>query len=135
MLVDQLGHGVVDDAGEVESDFEWAVPEAIIAEIGVDTSRFPTAKHLASWAPLCPGNNESAGKRRSGATGALAARQAGSLLVGRGRELTVGQYAEHWLAGFRKWPTTRARYRQALADVIGDDRRGNLALTKLRPQY
>jgi len=32
-------------------------------------SRFPTAKHLASWARLCPGNNESAGKRRSGATG------------------------------------------------------------------
>ena len=43
--------------------------EAIIAEIGVDMSRFPTAKHLASWARLCPGNNESAGKRRSGATG------------------------------------------------------------------
>src|SRR5215471_572799 len=33
---------------------------------------------------------------------ALAARQAGSLLVTRGRELTVGQYAEHWLAGLRK---------------------------------
>ena len=41
----------------------------IIAEIGVDMSRFPTAKHLASWARLCPGNNESAGKRHSGATG------------------------------------------------------------------
>lgn len=43
--------------------------EAIIAEIGVDMSRFPTARHFASWARLCPGNNESAGKRRSGATG------------------------------------------------------------------
>ena len=43
--------------------------EAIIAEIGVDMSRFPTDKHLASWARLCPGNNESAGKRRSGWTG------------------------------------------------------------------
>jgi hypothetical protein len=34
----------------------------IISEIGVDMSRFPTAAHLASWAGLCPGNNESAGK-------------------------------------------------------------------------
>jgi transposase len=39
---------------------------AIIGEIGVDMSRFPTAAHLASWAGLCPGNHESAGKRRSG---------------------------------------------------------------------
>jgi transposase len=40
--------------------------EVIISEIGVDMSRFPTAAHLASWAGLCPGNDESAGKRRSG---------------------------------------------------------------------
>lgn len=37
----------------------------IISEIGVDMSQFPTAGHLASWAGLCPGNNESAGKKRS----------------------------------------------------------------------
>jgi integrase len=66
---------------------------------------------------------------------ALAARQTGSLLVSRGRELTVGQYAEHCLAGLRKRPTPRARYRQAVDHVIGDDRLGNLALTKLRPQH
>jgi transposase len=42
------------------------VAEVIVAEIGVDMSRFPTADHLASWAGLCPGNRESAGKRRSG---------------------------------------------------------------------
>jgi len=40
--------------------------EVMIAEIGADMSVFPTAGHLASWAGLCPGNDESAGKRRSG---------------------------------------------------------------------
>jgi transposase len=40
--------------------------EVIVAEIGVDMSRFPTAGHLASWVGLCPGNNESGGKRRTG---------------------------------------------------------------------
>lgn len=38
----------------------------ILAEIGVDTGCFPSARHLASWSGLCPGNFESAGKRRSG---------------------------------------------------------------------
>ncbi|MGO9971596.1 MAG: IS110 family transposase [Solirubrobacteraceae bacterium] len=44
------------------------VVEVLIAEIGVDMSVFPTAKHLASWAGVCPGNDQSAGKRRSGKT-------------------------------------------------------------------
>jgi hypothetical protein len=36
-----------------------------IAEIGTDMGRFPTAGHLLAWAGMCPGQNESAGKRRS----------------------------------------------------------------------
>jgi transposase len=59
--------------------FEWAAARlttmpgidrvaacALIAEIGVDMTRFRSARHLASWAGLCPGNHESAGKRRDG---------------------------------------------------------------------
>ena len=42
--------------------------QVLIAECGLDMSRFPTAGHLASWAGICPGHNESAGRRRSGRT-------------------------------------------------------------------
>jgi transposase len=42
--------------------------EVIIAETGADMSRFRTAAHLASWAGVCPGHHESAGKRKSGKT-------------------------------------------------------------------
>ena len=42
--------------------------QQIVAEIGYDMSRFPTADHLCNWAGICPGNNESAGKRKSGRT-------------------------------------------------------------------
>jgi transposase len=57
------------------------VAEAIIGEIGVDMTRFPTAGHLASWAGMCPGQHESAGKARHGT-----ARQGNSWLQ---RHLTV----------------------------------------------
>lgn len=43
--------------------------EEVVAEIGTDMARFPTAGHLASWTHMCPGTNESAGKRKSGSTG------------------------------------------------------------------
>jgi len=42
--------------------------EVIISEIGMDMSRFPSAAHLCSWAGVCPGNHQSAGKRQHGKT-------------------------------------------------------------------
>lgn len=75
--------------------------EVIIAETGADMSRFPTPGHLASWAGLCPGNNESAGKHGStrirhgnpwlagmlGECAAAAARTRGTRLAERHRRL------------------------------------------------
>jgi transposase len=44
---------------------DWTLAAVIIAELGVDMSVFESVSQLASWAGVCPGNNESAGKRKS----------------------------------------------------------------------
>ncbi len=89
--------------------------EVIIAEIGTDMSRFPTAGHLASWAGLCPGNDQSAGKRRSGHT------RKGSKWLGIA--LTEAALAEHPLTRhhlpLRAIPTAEDR----AAATAGDRRR------------
>jgi transposase len=48
--------------------FDQRSAQNVVAEIGQDMSRFPTDDHLAAWAGICPGSNESGGKRKSGKT-------------------------------------------------------------------
>jgi transposase len=73
MLSDAIAEQIAPLASAVEllttiPGVQRQTAEVIIAEIGADMTRFQTAGHLASWAGLCPGNDESAGKRRSGRT-------------------------------------------------------------------
>jgi transposase len=80
-FLDEQIQSLTETIGEQIAPFEKAVEllctipgvqrrtaEVIIAEIGVDMSVFHTAKELASWAGQCPGNDQSAGRRRSGRT-------------------------------------------------------------------
>jgi transposase len=93
--------------------------EVIVSEIGVDMRRFPTAGHLASWSGMCLGNNESAGKRKSGKTrkgnkwlrmamieaGQAAARTTDTALSGRHRRImpTAVTREQWWPSGTKSW--------------------------------
>jgi transposase len=60
----------------------------LLAELGTDMSRSPTDRHVACWAGMCPGNNESAGKSRVGKTrGGVPG--CGTPLLKRQRQLAV----------------------------------------------
>jgi len=70
-LIDKYMSGAYVDAAKAIDELPGVgkiSADQIIAEIGIDMGRFPTANHLCSWAGICPGNNESAGKRKSGRT-------------------------------------------------------------------
>ena len=56
------------DVDVVGEPVQQRTAETLVAEIGTDVEPFHSPGHLASWAGMCPGNNESAGKRRSGRT-------------------------------------------------------------------
>jgi transposase len=76
-LIERLSQEIAERVRPVEQVVERidAIPgfgrrsaEILVAEVGTDLSRFPSAKNLASWVGLCPGNDESAGKRRGSKT-------------------------------------------------------------------
>jgi transposase len=89
------------------------IAEVLVAEVGTDVSRFPTAGHLASWAGMCPGNHESAGKRLSGRT-----RKGNPWL--RAALIEAGQAASHTKqsylgAQYRRLTARRGKKRAAVA--------------------
>jgi transposase len=89
------------------------IAEIVVAEVGADLSRFPTAGHIASWAGMCPGNHESAGKRLSGRT-----RKGNPWL--RAALIEAGQAAGHTKqtylgAQFRRLTARRGKKRAAVA--------------------
>lgn len=89
------------------------VAEALVAEIGTDMGRFPTAHHLASWAGMCPGNHERAGKRQSGKT------RKGSpwlrTLLGQAAHAAARTKGTYLAAQYRRLAARRGKSRAAVA--------------------
>jgi transposase len=97
---------------EITGVGRWTA-EVIIAELGTDMTRFPTDRHAASWAGLCPGNHESAGKRQSGKTRKgkrylRAALTEAAQAAGRTKDTYLG-------AQYRRLAARRGKQRAALA--------------------
>ena len=89
------------------------VAEVILAELGTDMSRFPTAGHAASWAGLAPGKHESAGKNRSGKS-PPGNKYLKVALVQAAH--TVGRSQGHYLAAqYRRLAARRGKKRAAVA--------------------
>jgi transposase len=87
--------------------------EIVVAEMGTDLSRFPTVGHLAAWAGVAPGNNESAGKRRSGKT-RKGNPHLRTLLVETGQ--AAGRTKDTYLAAqYRRLAARRGQRRAAMA--------------------
>jgi len=87
--------------------------EVLVAEMGTDMSRFPSENHLSSWAGVAPGNNESAGKRRSGKTnpGNPALRK-GLVQAAQGAKRKKGSYLA---AQYRRLAARRGKKRATVA--------------------
>src|SRR5690606_26753267 len=91
----------------------WRTAEDVLAVIGVDMSPWPTAAHLASWAGLCPGNHESAGKRKSGKT-----RKGNTLLraaLVRAAQAATRSKGTYLSAQFHRLAARRGKNRAAVA--------------------
>jgi transposase len=90
----------------------WRLAQTFLSEVGTDMGRFPSARRLASWAGLCPGSHESAGKVRSGRTrkGSPWLR---SILVEAA--VAAGRTNTYLGAQFRRLAARRGRRRAAVA--------------------